>query len=68
MKWSAKRQARRWVIQELTRGLDQRSEPSPIKSAADRLILYLRVQATSEVRNSWIEAAGRVVWTGWSLM
>jgi hypothetical protein len=30
--------------------------------------LYLRAQATSNVRNSWIEAAGRVVWTGWSLM
>ena len=68
MKKSAKRQARRWVIQELTRCLGQRSEPSPIKSAADWLILYLRAQATSNVRNSWIEAAGRVVWTGWSLM
>lgn len=68
MKRSAKRQARRWVIQELTRGLGQRSGPSPIKSAADWLILYLRAQATSNVRNSWIEAAGRVVWTGLSLM
>ena len=65
---SAKRQARRWVIQELTRGLGQRSEPSPIKSATDWWILYLRAQATSNVRNSWIEAAGRVVWTGLSLM
>jgi hypothetical protein len=68
MKRSAKRQARRWVSQELTRCLGQRSEPSPIKSAADWLILHLRAQATSKVRNSWIEAAGRVVWTGWSLM
>ena len=68
MKRSAKRQARRWVIQELTHCLGQRSGPSPIKSAANCLILYLRAQAASEVRNSWIEAAGRVVWTGWSLM
>ena len=68
MKRSAKRQARRWVIQELTRGLGQRSGPSPIKSATDWWILYLRAQATSNVRNSWIEAAGRVVWTGLSLM
>jgi hypothetical protein len=36
MKRSSKRQARRWVIQELTRCLEQRSEPLvPIKSASD---------------------------------
>jgi hypothetical protein len=36
MKRSSKRQARRWVIQELTRCLEQRSEPlPPIKSASD---------------------------------
>jgi hypothetical protein len=29
MKQSAKRQARRWVIQELTRCLEQRSDPPP---------------------------------------
>ena len=33
---SSKRQARRWVIQELTRCLEQRSEALPsIKPAAD---------------------------------
>ena len=33
---SSKRQARRWVSQELTRCLEQRSEPlPPIKSASD---------------------------------
>jgi diphthamide synthase subunit DPH2 len=36
MKRSSKRQARRWVIQELTRCLEQRGEPlPPIKSAPD---------------------------------
>jgi hypothetical protein len=30
MKRSAKRQARRWVIQELARCLEQRSEPPPM--------------------------------------
>jgi hypothetical protein len=29
MKRSAKRQARRWIIQELARCLEQRSEPLP---------------------------------------
>ena len=33
---SSKRQARRWVMQELTRCLEQRSEAlAPIKPAAD---------------------------------
>jgi hypothetical protein len=33
---SSKRQARRWVIQELTRCLERRSEPlPPIKPTAD---------------------------------
>jgi hypothetical protein len=36
MKRSSKRQARRWVIQELTRCLEQRNEPlPPIKSVSD---------------------------------
>ena len=59
---SSKRQARRWVIQELTRCLEQRSEPLPLNQAGCGLIMSnARARATSHVMDNEIEAKAKAL-------